>query len=140
MCIYTQMHAHTDNTQITPRYPTPVPIAVLAPDGEPCGNVPCAEVRGWELGMSQFSEVEWLLPFDLSWYSRKFLGVQDVKTGLLTSLAKYESLNGLKHLGCISQVGYVSLHGTYKLHFAKLFVSLILGPRCWRNHSPRPCL
>ena len=86
--------------------------------------------------MSQFSEVEWLLPFDLSWYSRKFLGVQDVKTGLLTSLAKYESLNGLKHLGCISQVGYVSLHGTYKLHFAKLFVSLILGPRCWRNHSP----
>jgi hypothetical protein len=39
--------------------------------------------------MSQFSEVEWLLPFDLSWYSRKFLGVQDVKTGLLTSLSQW---------------------------------------------------
>ena len=46
-------------------------------------------------------------------------------------------LNGLKHLDCVSQVGYVSLHGRCKLPFAKKwFLILIPGP----NRSPRPQL
>ena len=45
-----------------------------------------------KLGMSQFSKMEWALPCDLSWCSRFcFGGVQDVKSGPLTSLAKNES-------------------------------------------------
>jgi hypothetical protein len=52
--IYTQMHTNTD-TQIHPdtphRFPSRPPPAAVLPDGEPCGNVPCAEVsRGWEIG------------------------------------------------------------------------------------------
>ena len=31
-------------------------------------------------------------------------------------------LNGLKHLDCISQVGYVPLHARYKLPFAKKMI------------------
>ena len=52
-----QVHIHADArkhryTQIphTGSQSRPPPAAVL-PDGEPCGNVSCAEVsRGWEIG------------------------------------------------------------------------------------------
>ena len=71
-------HTQTDNTQIHPdtphRFPKPSCAVQWPPDGEPCGNVPCAEVSGWELGTSQFSDVEWPLPFDLSWCTVDFLG------------------------------------------------------------------
>ena len=65
--IHADAHTHTDNTQIDPDTPHwfPKPSSPTPPDGEPCGNAPCAEVSGWEMGMSQFSEVEWPLPFDL---------------------------------------------------------------------------
>ena len=85
--IHADAHTHTDNTQIDPDTPHwfPKPSSPTPPDGEPCGNAPCAEVSGWEMGMSQFSEVEWPLPFDLPWCTVVFFGgVQDVKTGLLT--------------------------------------------------------
>ena len=75
---YIYIYIHIPHTSRPPGSPSP--------DGQPCGSVPCAEVRGWDVGMSQFSEMEWALLWDLSLCSRFF--VQDVKSGLLISLAK----------------------------------------------------
>ena len=93
-----QVHIHADARKHrytdTPRYPTPVPKAVLrllpfCLTGNRAGMCHVQRSAGdGKLGMSQFSKME----CDLSWCSRFcFGGVQDVKSGLLTSLAKNES-------------------------------------------------
>jgi hypothetical protein len=93
--IHADAHTHTDNTQIDPDTPHwfPKPSSPTPPDGEPCGNAPCAEVSGWEMGMSQFSEVEWPLPFDLPWCTVVFFwGGPGCKDWAINySLAKYQS-------------------------------------------------
>ena len=81
----------------------------------------------------------------------QFLGSpKDVKTGLLTSLAKYESRMSSLELAHQCLMVWNTLIAFRKLDMSrymqdtscllqkKWFVSLIPGPWCWRNHSPRP--
>ena len=89
-CTYTEMHSylihtHTDTMRIDPetprRFPKPSSVLSLGPflllTGEPCGNVPCEEASGWELGMSQ-SLAKWnghYILRSISWCTVNVFGV-----------------------------------------------------------------
>ena len=142
--IHADAHTHTDNTQIDPDTPHWFPklSSPTPPDGEPCGNAPCAEVSGWEMGMSQFSEVEWPLPFDLPWCTVVFFwggpGCKDWAINYKScqiSILNEQSWtctpmpNGLKHLDCISQVGWVCLvTWNIQVAFCQMIHHLDSGP------------
>ena len=81
---HTHTHTHTYKYYADrPRDPMSVPKAVLSLGlflllgGEPCGNVPCEEASGWELGMSQ-SLAKWnghYILRSISWCTVNVFGV-----------------------------------------------------------------